>query len=71
MAFFDCDGVRLYLSAPERRPDFAGRSTIYCRVPAHVVRRDEASELWMADLRDPDGNSGILMSEVRVACEVA
>jgi methylmalonyl-CoA/ethylmalonyl-CoA epimerase len=31
IAFFDCDGVRLYLAQPER-PDFAGRSAIYYRV---------------------------------------
>lgn len=32
MAFLDADGVRLFLSAPES-PDFAGRSTLYFRVP--------------------------------------
>ncbi len=31
MAFFDADGVRLYLSEPES-PDFDGRATIYFRV---------------------------------------
>jgi catechol 2,3-dioxygenase-like lactoylglutathione lyase family enzyme len=31
MAFFDADGVRLYLSEPES-PDFQGRATIYFRV---------------------------------------
>jgi len=32
IAFFDCDGVRLYLARPEL-PDFAGRPLIYYRVP--------------------------------------
>ena len=32
MAFFDADGVRLYLSEPES-PDFRGKATIYFRVP--------------------------------------
>ena len=32
MAFFDADGIRLYLSEPEA-PDFRGRATIYFRVP--------------------------------------
>lgn len=32
MAFFDADGVRLYLSEPES-PDFSGQATIYFRVP--------------------------------------
>jgi methylmalonyl-CoA/ethylmalonyl-CoA epimerase len=32
MAFFDADGVRLYLATPED-PGFAGRATLYFRVP--------------------------------------
>lgn len=31
MAFFDADGVRLFLSEPEN-PDFGGRATLYFRV---------------------------------------
>ena len=31
MAFFDADGVRLYLAEPES-PDFRGRATVYFRV---------------------------------------
>jgi hypothetical protein len=30
----------------------------------HVVHRDPASDLWMACVRDPDGNILALMSEV-------
>lgn len=85
MAFFDADGVRLYLSEPES-PDFAGQATIYFRVTdidaavtaleargvgfagrPHVVHRDGSSELWMAFLKDPDGNNVVLMSEVPLA----
>lgn len=29
----------------------------------HVVHRDEVHELWVAGLRDPDGNAVILMEE--------
>jgi predicted enzyme related to lactoylglutathione lyase len=29
----------------------------------HMVHRDEAQELWMAGLRDPEGNAVILMEE--------
>lgn len=29
----------------------------------HVVHRDEAHQLWMAGLRDPEGNPVILMEE--------
>jgi methylmalonyl-CoA/ethylmalonyl-CoA epimerase len=32
IAFFDADGVRLYLAEPEA-PDFRGRATLYFRVP--------------------------------------
>lgn len=32
MAFFDADGVRLYLGEPEA-PGFEGRATLYFRVP--------------------------------------
>ena len=32
MAFFDCDGIRLYLAVPES-PEFEDRATIYYRVP--------------------------------------
>jgi catechol 2,3-dioxygenase-like lactoylglutathione lyase family enzyme len=32
VAFFDADGVRLYLAEPES-PDFRGRATLYFRVP--------------------------------------
>jgi methylmalonyl-CoA/ethylmalonyl-CoA epimerase len=31
MAFFDCGGVRLYITRPEK-PEFAGTSTLYFRV---------------------------------------
>lgn len=29
----------------------------------HIVHRDETQELWMAGLRDPEGNAVILMEE--------
>jgi catechol 2,3-dioxygenase-like lactoylglutathione lyase family enzyme len=32
IAFFDADGVRLYLTQPEA-PDFDGRATLYFKVP--------------------------------------
>jgi catechol 2,3-dioxygenase-like lactoylglutathione lyase family enzyme len=32
MAFFDADGIRLYLAEPDN-PDFRGTATIYYRVP--------------------------------------
>jgi catechol 2,3-dioxygenase-like lactoylglutathione lyase family enzyme len=84
MAFFDCDGVRLYLSWSDD-PSFQGSSTLYFTVASimdavaaleargvafedrpHVVHRTETTELWMAFLKDPDGNNLALMSEVPV-----
>jgi catechol 2,3-dioxygenase-like lactoylglutathione lyase family enzyme len=84
-AFFDADGVRIYLASPTAH-DFEGRATLYFRVPSvpdavaaleargvvitdrpHVVHRDAASELWMAFLKDPDGNNIGLMAEVPIA----
>ena len=82
MAFFDCDGVRLMLSLPER-PEFDHPSSIiYFKVPdiraahaalsergvpfegePHMVHKTEAYELWMAFLRDSEGNFLALMSE--------
>ncbi|HSK98061.1 MAG TPA: VOC family protein [Euzebyales bacterium] len=29
----------------------------------HVVHRDGATELWMADFKDPDGNNLVLMQD--------
>jgi hypothetical protein len=29
----------------------------------HLIHRAESSELWMADLRDPDGNPVVLMTD--------
>ena len=42
MAFFDADGVRLYLAEPEE-PDFDGRATLYFQV-ADITAAVEALE---------------------------
>jgi len=83
LAFFDCSGVRLMLSAPERPELDHPGSIIYYKVddlPAAVralsergVSFDDAPlliadmadhELWMAFLKDSEGNTLGLMSEV-------
>ena len=84
MAFFDCGGVRLMLSLPEK-PEFDHpASTLYYRVQdlqahaaalkargvafvedPHLVARMPDHELWMAFLRDSEGNILALMEEVR------
>ena len=81
IAFFDCDGVRLYLAKP---PGARGPITVYYRVDdihaavaaleargaafferPEVAHRDERHELWLAFLKDPAGNNVGLMSEVQ------
>jgi len=82
MGFFDCGGVRLMLSTPEKPTDHYS-SVIYFKVPdigrayaalsgrgvaferePHLLARMPGHDLWMAFLRDPDGNLLALMSEV-------
>ncbi len=84
LAFFDCAGVRLMLSAPERPELDHPASVIYYRVddlPAayatlrargvtfldepHRIARLPDHDLWMAFLKDSEGNTLGLMSEVR------
>ncbi len=80
-AFFDAEGVRLYLAKPSDA-DFEGRATIYFQVEdvtltldrlegagatvrerPEIVHRDEAYDLWLAFVQDPDGNNIGLMRE--------
>ena len=85
MAFFDCGGVRLMMSLPERQGEVAGQrfaSIIYYAVPdiqeaaavlvgrgvqfeaaPHIVARLPQADLWMAFLRDPDGQLLAIMRE--------
>jgi catechol 2,3-dioxygenase-like lactoylglutathione lyase family enzyme len=84
LAFFDCGGVRLMLTIPEK-PEFDHPSTIvYYKVDdiqaayatltgrgaafegePHLIAKMPDHELWMAFLRDPDGNLLGLMSEIK------
>jgi len=83
LAFFDCGGVRLMLSAPEGQGP-TGASIVYYVVSdseaeylaiaargakfedgPHLVAKLPDHDLWMAFLRDSEGNVVGLMSEVR------
>jgi methylmalonyl-CoA/ethylmalonyl-CoA epimerase len=83
LAFFDCDGVRLMLTVPEKIEFDHPASVIYYKVadlPAahaalvardvkfdaspHVIAKMPDHDLWMAFLRDSEGNLLGLMSEV-------
>lgn len=85
LAFFDCGGIRLMLSAPENGQAAApSTGAIYFRVAdiraahaalsargvkfedePHLIARMPDHELWMAFLKDTEGNTLALMSEVR------
>lgn len=81
MAFLNCGGVRLMLTAAEGP---TGNSIVYyktediqavaagleakgatCESPAHLVAKMPDHDLWMAFFRDSEGNLFGLMSEVR------
>ena len=84
LAFFDCGGVRLMLSRPERGEAVGRAGVVYYLVAdlaaAHAVLAERGADivqlphliaklpdhdLWMAFLRDSEGNLVGLMSEVR------
>ena len=79
MAFFDCGGVRLMLSMPERpgsilyfkvddlevaRSTMIDRGALFIDEP-HLIARMPDHELWMSFFKDPSDNMLALMSEVR------
>ena len=83
LAFFDCGGIRLIMSVPER-PEFDHpTSVLYYAVPdiaaahlalsargvafehdPHIIATLPDRDVWMAFLRDSEGNLLGLMSEV-------
>ena len=81
LVFFDCGGVRLMLSRPEGAPAAgvvyyavadlpAAHAALVARgadfvQPPHRIARLPDHDLWMAFLRDSEGNLLGLMSEVR------
>jgi catechol 2,3-dioxygenase-like lactoylglutathione lyase family enzyme len=84
LAFFDCSGIRLMLTIPEK-PEFDHpASVIYYKVAdlpsvhaalvarnvkfealPHLIAKMPDHDLWMAFLRDSEGNLLGLMSEVK------
>ncbi len=82
LSFFDCDGIRLMLSLPEKGGEAGASSILYFKVddvhatfrelagrgvaferPPHLVARTPAHALWMAFLRDSEGNLLAITSE--------
>ncbi len=83
MAFFDCAGTRLMLSASDKAdstygsiiyyntPDIEGAAAAMLKqgvrfeAPPRMIAKMPDHDLWMAFLRDTEGNLLALMSEVR------
>src|SRR5262245_43444225 len=84
LAFFDCGGVRLMLSPPERPDLDHPASILYYNVDdlnqayatlcergaafvdePHLIAKMSDHDLWMAFLKDSEGNTLGLMCEVR------
>lgn len=51
-------------SLPKAHEALSGRGVVFKSEP-HIVHRTDDMELWMAELRDPEDNPVVLMSEVR------
>jgi len=61
-------GSAIYFKVPDIAAVFAslsGQGVCFTAEP-HIVHRTPASELWLAEFTDPDGNQLALMSEVAV-----
>lgn len=81
LAFFDCDGVRLYLQRGEpgsesvlyfrvrdigaAYDDLRERGVSFLGAPHLVVRHESEVEEWMAFFKDPDGHTTAIMAQVQ------
>jgi methylmalonyl-CoA/ethylmalonyl-CoA epimerase len=62
-------GATVYFRVPDihaTHATLAGRGVAF-EAPPHVVHRTPATELWLSEFRDPDGNHLALMAEAAVA----
>ncbi|MFB7160108.1 VOC family protein [Lysinibacillus sp. NPDC056232] len=81
MAFFECNGLRLMLTLPEKEEfallssviyyevsnikDILGKEVTFIDEP-HVVAKMGQTETWMVFFKDTEDNTLALMSEVQV-----
>jgi len=81
LAFFDCGGVRLYLSQGEAKPDailyfrvndiraahqeLVQRGVVFAGAPHMVHRHEDGTEEWMAIFNDPDGRPLAIMQQAK------
>ena len=82
LAFFDCDGTRLFLSQGDsasdsilyfRVPDIyaahaalAGRGAVFIQEPHMIHKHADGMEEWMAFFNDNEGRPLAIMAQVRV-----
>jgi len=62
-------GSAIYFTVPDIQgvhAELKGKGVKFSAEP-HVVHRTPASELWLAEFTDPDGNPLALMSEIKLA----
>jgi DNA-binding CsgD family transcriptional regulator/catechol 2,3-dioxygenase-like lactoylglutathione lyase family enzyme len=80
LAFFDCDGVRLYLQRGEpgtesvlyfrvadinaAYDDLRERGVEFVGAPHLIFRHESGTEEWMAFFKDPDGHATAIMAQV-------
>jgi DNA-binding CsgD family transcriptional regulator/catechol 2,3-dioxygenase-like lactoylglutathione lyase family enzyme len=80
LAFFDCGGVRLFLSEGEggdailyfrvadirtAHADLTARGIAFVNAPHMIHRHDDGTEEWMAFFNDNEGRSLAIMAQVR------
>jgi len=81
LAFFDCGGVRLFLSQGEGGDDsilyfrvgdihatcevLTARGVAFSHAPHMIHRHDDGTEEWMAFFKDPDGRALAIMAQVK------
>jgi methylmalonyl-CoA/ethylmalonyl-CoA epimerase len=61
-------GSQIYFGVKDVQSVYSALSTqgVQFKAPPHAVNRSATSEIWLAEIIDPDGNQLALMSEVAV-----
>lgn len=83
MAFFDCGGVRLFLSQGEAKPEsilyfrvgdiraahqrLTERGAAFVSAPHMIYRHEDGTEEWMAFFNDPEGRPMAIMQQAKPA----
>lgn len=81
LAFFDCDGTRLYLQQGEAKPEsilyfrvgdihaahaaLDAKGVTFLNAPHMIHRHENGTEEWMAFFEDPDGRPLALMASAK------